>query len=79
MAFGEAFERRFVRQDVHENRTVEQTLELGWELLTAIPRIELKRIKDDFLKKYMEKYLRSGDGEKGKKRGVAAEQGSVGN
>jgi V/A-type H+-transporting ATPase subunit B len=73
MAFGQAFERRFVRQDVHENRPVEQTLEMGWELLTGIPRIELKRIKDDFLKKYMEKYLPKAGGEKRKTGGFAAE------
>jgi hypothetical protein len=66
MAFGQAFERRFVRQDVHENRPVEQTLETGWELLTAIPRAELKRIKDEFIAKYMDKYLQKAGKEKGK-------------
>jgi V/A-type H+-transporting ATPase subunit B len=53
MAFGEAFERRFVRQGVHENRTIEQTLGLGWELLFKIPRAEIKRIKDEFIEKYL--------------------------
>ncbi len=55
MAFGEAFEKRFVKQDVHENRAIEQTLGVGWELLTKIPRAEIKRIKDEFIEKYLPK------------------------
>jgi V/A-type H+-transporting ATPase subunit B len=53
MAFGEAFERRFIQQGAHENRGIEQTLGLGWELLTKIPRAEIKRIKDEFIEKYL--------------------------
>jgi V/A-type H+-transporting ATPase subunit B len=55
MAFGDSFERRFVRQDVHENRAIEETLSIGWELLTKIPRGEIKRIKDDFIDRFLPK------------------------
>ena len=37
----------------HENRTIEQTLDLGWELLRMLPRSELKRIKPEMLDKYL--------------------------
>ena len=55
MAFGGDFERRFVRQDIHENRPIERTLEIGWDLLTKIPRSEIKRIKDEFIDRYLPK------------------------
>jgi len=55
MAFGEAFEKRFVRQGIHENRGIEHTLQTGWELLSKIPRAEIKRIKDVYIEKYLPK------------------------
>lgn len=53
-AFADRFEDEYVRQGEYQNRTVEETLQLGWELLTEIPIKELKRVKD----KYIEKYLK---------------------
>jgi len=53
MAFGDSFEKRFVRQDIHENRTITRTLEIGWDLLSLIPRGEIKRIKDEMIDKYL--------------------------
>jgi V/A-type H+-transporting ATPase subunit B len=53
--FGETFERRFVQQEVHENRPIEQTLGIGWDLLTKIPRTEIKRIKDELVERYLPK------------------------
>ncbi|MBI2434190.1 MAG: V-type ATP synthase subunit B [Candidatus Hydrogenedentes bacterium] len=50
--FAEAFEQRFVRQGEHENRSIEDSLRLGWELLALLPKTELKRIKDEFIEKY---------------------------
>ena len=44
LKFGQAFERHFVTQDQGEERTLEQTLELGWKLLTILPRSELDRV-----------------------------------
>jgi V/A-type H+/Na+-transporting ATPase subunit B len=46
------FERKFVNQGVDENRSIEQTLSIGWELLSEIPESELKRIKPEFIAKY---------------------------
>jgi V/A-type H+-transporting ATPase subunit B len=53
MAFGDVFEKRFVQQALDENRTIEDTLDLGWELLRMIPRTEIKRIRDEYVEKYM--------------------------
>jgi V/A-type H+/Na+-transporting ATPase subunit B len=46
------FERKFVNQGVDENRSIEQTLNIGWDLLSEIPESELKRIKPEFIAKY---------------------------
>ncbi len=59
--FTDAFEDRYVRQGEYENRTVEETLALGWELLTIIPRRELKRVRDAYLEKYLDPLLKSKD------------------
>ena len=47
--FADEFERRYVSQKSDENRTIEQTLDLGWELLKLFPRSELKRISPELL------------------------------
>lgn len=52
--FADEFEERYVNQGYTTNRDIEQTLELGWELLRILPRSELKRIKDEFLDEYYE-------------------------
>ncbi len=52
-AFAEAFEKRYVSQGYDSDRSIEETLELGWELLTILPRNELKRIRDDMLDEFM--------------------------
>ena len=44
LAFGDAFERKFVHQSLVENRTIAETLDLGWKLLTMLPRGELDRV-----------------------------------
>jgi V/A-type H+-transporting ATPase subunit B len=62
MVFGDAFERRFVRQAIDENRSIEETLSIGWELLTTIPRAELKRIRDEFVERYLPKTDEEGAG-----------------
>ncbi len=54
--FAEAFEKRFVQQSQTENRSIEQSLEIGWDLLSAIPEGELKRVKPEFIAKYGKKY-----------------------
>lgn len=52
LAFGKAFEKEFINQSFTENRTIEQTLDLGWELLSMLPRTELDRVDDAILDKY---------------------------
>ena len=51
--FADEFEKRYVSQGFDENRTIQQTLDLGWELLRMLPRSELKRIKPEMLDKYL--------------------------
>jgi len=53
LAFAKAFEEKFVRQDESENRTIAQTLDIGWQLLKLLPRTELKRVKPAMIDKYM--------------------------
>ena len=53
MAFGRAFEQKFIAQG-DTNRTIEQTLDLGWELLATLPREALDRCDDATLDKYYE-------------------------
>ncbi|HHY37367.1 MAG TPA: V-type ATP synthase subunit B [Clostridia bacterium] len=53
LKFAEAFENRFVKQGDHENRSITETLDLGWELMTLIPRSELKRLRDEHIEKYL--------------------------
>lgn len=54
-AFAEEFEKRYVSQGFSTNRTIEETLDLGWDLLALLPRSELKRIKDEYIEKYLKK------------------------
>ncbi|NLK17897.1 MAG: V-type ATP synthase subunit B [Clostridiales bacterium] len=50
--FADEFERQYVSQGYSENRSIEQTLDIGWKLLRILPRSELKRIKVEYLDKY---------------------------
>ena len=50
--FADEFEKEYVSQGFEADRTIEETLDLGWKLLKILPRSELKRINEDFLKKY---------------------------
>ncbi len=51
--FAEAFEEKYVNQGYRANREITDTLDLGWELLKILPRNELKRIRDEYIDKYM--------------------------
>ena len=53
--FSDRFEKEYVSQGYNANRSIEETLEIGWELLRILPRSELKRIKDAMLDKYYDK------------------------
>ncbi len=50
--FGEAFERRFLGQEEYEDRTLEQTLERGWDIISILPREELHRLSDEELNQH---------------------------
>ncbi len=53
--FADEFEKRYVSQGFETNRTIEETLNLGWELLSILPVGELKRIKPEYIEKYLPK------------------------
>ncbi|HWS42861.1 MAG TPA: V-type ATP synthase subunit B [Pseudoflavonifractor sp.] len=50
--FADEFEKRYISQGYRTDRTITETLDLGWELLRILPRSELRRIKDEYLDKY---------------------------
>jgi len=56
LEFADLFERKFIAQGEYERRTVEETLDIGWELLSILPEEELKQIRTHFIKKYHPKY-----------------------
>ncbi|MDD6380300.1 MAG: V-type ATP synthase subunit B [Lachnospiraceae bacterium] len=53
--FADEFEEKYVNQGYNSDRSIEETLDIGWDLLRILPRSELKRIKDEFLDQYYEK------------------------
>ena len=56
LKFANQFEKKYISQGYHENRTVEQTLNLGWELLSMFEDNELKRIDVELISKYMPQF-----------------------
>ncbi|MCI5893362.1 MAG: V-type ATP synthase subunit B, partial [Clostridiales bacterium] len=50
--FADEFENLYVSQGYQTNREIEETLSIGWDLLSILPRSELKRIKDEYLDEY---------------------------
>ena len=50
--FADEFEKKYVSQGSETDRSIEETLDIGWELLSILPRSELRRISDEFLDKY---------------------------
>lgn len=55
LKFADEFERKFIKQGPNENRPIEKTLDIGWELMAMLPRSELKRLSDRNIEKYMPK------------------------
>lgn len=53
LKFADRFEKEFIRQGEHENRSIFDSLQIGWDLLKELPRSELKRVKGDHVDKYM--------------------------
>jgi len=56
LKLADEFEKRFVSQGRNENRGIEETLDLGWELLSTLPETELKRVKKEYIEKYGSKF-----------------------
>jgi len=50
--FADAFEQRFLKQGFHENRSIQESLTISWDLLALLPKGELKRINEAFIEKY---------------------------
>ncbi len=55
LKFGERMEKEFLTQDEHEDRTIEETLSIGWSILSELPSSELYRINPDLIEKYLPK------------------------
>lgn len=53
--FAEEFEKRYVGQSFEKNRSIEDTLDIGWELLRILPKSELKRIREEYLEEFYDK------------------------
>ena len=53
LKFADAFEKEFVGQGEYENRSVEESLDIGWKLLSMLPRTSLKRVKQADIEKHM--------------------------
>ena len=58
LKFADEFEKKFVTQDTHENRSIIKTLTIGWELLSDLPKSELKKIDEKYIEKYFPKIER---------------------
>jgi V/A-type H+-transporting ATPase subunit B len=59
MTFANRFEAEYVSQGYNENRTVEETLDLGWKLLSMFDNSELKRIDVKLIEKYMPRFRKA--------------------
>jgi V/A-type H+-transporting ATPase subunit B len=55
LKFADAFEKKFVSQDKDEDRSIEDTLSVGWRLLSSLQRSELKKIREEYIEKYLPK------------------------
>ena len=73
LRFGELFEQQFLTQGEFENRSIAETLDIGWWVLSYLPKNELYRIKPEFIEKYMQNAIdayKSRDPALAKKAGV---------
>ncbi len=56
LKFAEEFEKQFITQSRDEDRSIQETLDLGWELLSLLPVSELKRVREEHIPKYLPNY-----------------------
>jgi V/A-type H+-transporting ATPase subunit B len=64
LKFADQFEEKFIRQAHSEERSIADTLDLGWELMSALPESELKRVKKEFIEKYGKKFREARENKK---------------
>jgi len=60
LEFADQFEQKFVNQGVYENRTIEQTLDIAWDLLAMLPEEDLIRVREAYIKEFHPKHRRAG-------------------
>jgi len=60
LKFAQLFEEKFLKQGKREERTIEETLDIGWQLLSLLPTAELKRVKKEHIEKYRKNYVIEG-------------------
>jgi len=68
LKLADEFEKKFVQQGAYEDRTIEKTLEIAWELLSILPEEELKRVKTEYIKKYLPEVKEEKEEEKEEKK-----------
>lgn len=61
--FAESFENVYINQGFYENRSIEESLDLGWKLLVKLPRSEMKRVRDSNLTNYFDRFKELEDGQ----------------
>lgn len=59
--FADAFEKQYIRQGEYENRSIIETLDLGWKLLSMVPVSELKRIRTELLEEFLPRFLKQSE------------------
>ncbi|MBN1250255.1 MAG: V-type ATP synthase subunit B, partial [Anaerolineae bacterium] len=62
LRFGDGFERRFLLQGRHDVRSIEQTLDIGWDVLSVLPRSELTRVREEEIDAHYDR--QKGEGER---------------
>lgn len=65
LKFAEKFENEYISQGEYENRSIDRTLDLGWKLLMMFPREELKRVRTEYLDKYLAKFKKEKEEDEG--------------
>jgi len=53
--FGDLFEEKFLKQGYEENRPLQETLSVGWDILSVLPEGELTKVREGYIKKYYQK------------------------
>jgi len=74
LEFADQFEKQFVSQGKQENRTIEDTLSIAWDLFSKLPKAELKKVDESFITKYLSREQSSTADEKPEEKPAAAKK-----